>query len=126
MKNTYHFLIHHDNKQKAGVQAPSKTFEKDTEAANDAAAIELAKTLPNVERVQSDKTGKFIYDISEKNEADQFAFSLEKKAPTLKPSGPTIAAYVKAGYDPKNYPPDGYAAVSTKAEIDAAIAAYGK
>lgn len=128
MKNTYHFLIHHDNKQKPGVQAPSKAFGTDTstKAENDAAAVALAKTLPNVMRVQCDQTGKYVYDIGEKAAAEEFAFSLEKTSADENPNGPTVEQFVKKGYDPKNYPPTGYAAVSSKAIIDAEIAAYKK
>lgn len=38
--------------------------------------------------------------------------------------GPTVTEYVLAGYDPKNYPPTGYASRSTPAEIEKAIADY--
>ena len=39
----------------------------------------------------------------------------------LKQDGPTVAEYVAAGYDPKNYPPKGYASKSDDKEIKAAI-----
>lgn len=45
----------------------------------------------------------------------------EEKETDLKPGGPTIAEFIKAGYDPKGYPPKGYAAVSTPEEIAKAI-----
>ena len=41
---------------------------------------------------------------------------------TLRDDGPTVE-YVKAGYDAKNYPPQGYASRSTPEEIGAAVAA---
>ena len=37
-------------------------------------------------------------------------------------TGPTVQEYVAAGYRAENYPPEGYEAVSTPEEIDAAIA----
>ena len=40
---------------------------------------------------------------------------------TLREDGPTVEEYVQAGYDPKNYPPQGYASRSTPEEIAAAI-----
>ncbi len=39
-----------------------------------------------------------------------------------KTDGLTISEFVEAGYDPKNYPPAGYASRSTTDEIAAAIA----
>jgi hypothetical protein len=46
---------------------------------------------------------------------------------TLDPkSGPTVEEYVKAGCDPKNYPPTGYKSKSTPEQIEAAIAAFKK
>lgn len=39
-------------------------------------------------------------------------------------SGPTVEAFVKAGYDPKNYPPAGYNSKSTDVEIANAILDY--
>lgn len=41
----------------------------------------------------------------------------------LRTDGPTVAEYVAAGYDPKNYPPAGYESRSTVDEINAAITA---
>lgn len=41
----------------------------------------------------------------------------------LRTDGPTIAEYVSAGYDPVNYPPNGYESRSTPEEITAAIEA---
>ena len=40
----------------------------------------------------------------------------------LRKDGPNVADYVAAGYDPKNYPPDGYESRSTPDEINDAIA----
>ena len=42
----------------------------------------------------------------------------------LKQDGPTIAEYVEHGYDPKNYPPKGYASKSSDEEVKKAIAAF--
>lgn len=42
----------------------------------------------------------------------------------LKDSGPTVAEYVQAGYDPANYPPEGYLAISTEDEVAAAVEAF--
>jgi hypothetical protein len=44
-------------------------------------------------------------------------------ATELKQDGPTVQAYVEAGYSAKNYPPAGYASKSTAEEIAAAVAA---
>lgn len=41
-------------------------------------------------------------------------------------AGPTVEEFVKAGYNPNNYPPQGYNSKSTPEEIAAAIAAYDK
>ena len=45
------------------------------------------------------------------------------KPAELKQDGPTVDAYVKAGYSAKTYPPAGYASKSTAEEIAAAIKA---
>lgn len=45
-----------------------------------------------------------------------------KKAKALKQDGPTVEEWVEAGYDAAAYPPKGYAAKSSDAEIEAAIA----
>lgn len=39
-------------------------------------------------------------------------------------AGPTVEEFVKAGYDPKGYPPTGFDSKSTPEQIAAAIAAY--
>lgn len=50
----------------------------------------------------------------------------EAEAEELKQDGPTIEEFVKAGYNPENYPPAGYASRSKPEEIEAAIAAAKK
>ncbi len=42
----------------------------------------------------------------------------------LKQDGPTVAEYVEHGYDPKNYPPKGYASKSSDEEVKKAIKNY--
>lgn len=44
--------------------------------------------------------------------------------PELSDGGPTVEEFVKAGYDPKNYPPKGYDSKSDAAAIAKAIAEY--
>lgn len=41
--------------------------------------------------------------------------------PVLKEDGPTIQEWIEAGYKAKNYPPHGWAAISSQEEVDAAI-----
>ena len=48
----------------------------------------------------------------------------ESTAKTESNKGPTVEEYVKAGYDPKNYPPPGFTNKSTADEIAKAVAAY--
>jgi hypothetical protein len=43
-----------------------------------------------------------------------------------KPGGPTVAEFVAAGYNPANYPPLGYAPISSPEEVAAAVAEYKK
>jgi hypothetical protein len=43
-------------------------------------------------------------------------------APTLRTDGPTVAEFVEAGYDPRDYPPQGFASISSDEEINAATA----
>lgn len=43
----------------------------------------------------------------------------------LRTDGPTVAEFVAAGYDPKNYPPTGYESRSTPEEINDAVAKAG-
>lgn len=40
----------------------------------------------------------------------------------LRGDGPTVEQYVQAGYNPRNYPPKGYAPLSSPEEIALAIA----
>lgn len=40
--------------------------------------------------------------------------------------GPTIQEFVAAGHDPHNYPPPGYAAVSSQADVDEVIKAHDR
>lgn len=72
------------------------------------------------------------------NEADQKAFDAAEQAragttkPAAKPAvvlldnGPTVAEYAGRGYNPANYPSDGYASKSSAEEIAAAIANYNQ
>jgi hypothetical protein len=55
---------------------------------------------------------------------DDVGFPIDTKASATavpRQDGPTVAEFIAAGYDARNYPPSGYAAKSTQAEIDAAI-----
>lgn len=42
----------------------------------------------------------------------------------LRDGGPTVQEFVRAGYDPSNYPPEGFRSVSSDGDVDAAVAAF--
>ena len=48
-----------------------------------------------------------------------------KQSTGRREAGPTVAAFVEAGYKVSNYPPEGYASRSTQEEIDAAVTTQG-
>ena len=60
------------------------------------------------------------------NNEDEEHTALGKEPAELKQDGPTISEYVAAGYDPKNYPPKGYASKSSDEEVKAFIEKHHK
>lgn len=61
-----------------------------------------------------------------KDKAEEDALLGSATPEHLREDGPTISEYVAAGYDPKNYPPKGYASKSSEEEIKTFIDKHNK
>ena len=95
------------------VSNPHPGFGKDPNIGNEFGHTHYPKWVKDVQ-------GKDIIVNNPKEEAELTA---PKEETALKQDGPTIEAWVAAGYKASKYPPAGYVSKSSKEEIDAAIAA---